>query len=198
MSNQAERKVDPVLDGIEYSINQHAGKAIRDEVFESKTLEEISEKYADDPIGKAKWVKGAMERLDALVDEETRCQLMENCGGMCAGVNKREIDEAKERRKKYKTIDKFLEAEERVQRIVREGDILYQYYYRPGCACGLVNKLPAGENISMTYCHCSAGFLKAYWEQVLERPVKVEVINSIISGAKECKFAIHFAEKAPE
>ncbi len=190
MSDQAEMKVDPVLDGVEWSINHYAGKTVRDKVFEGRTLEEISEKNSRE---KALWVKGAMERLDALVDEQTRCELMEDCGRMCAGVNKSEMDEAKERRKKYKTVDEFLEAEASVQRIFREGDILYQYY-GPECACGLVNKLPAGEKISVTYCRCSAGFLKAYWEQVLERPVRVEVIHSIISGAKECKFAIHLVD----
>ena len=193
MSNEAERKVDPVLDGVDWSINHYAGKAIRDEVFEGETLEGICERYAGNPAEKALWVKGAMERLDALVDEETRYGLMEYCGGMCAGVNRREIDEAKERRKKYKSIDEFMEAEASVQRIVREGDILYQYY-GPGCACSLVNKLPAGEKISATYCRCSAGFLRSYWEQVLERPVRVEVIHSTITGAKECKFAVHLVD----
>jgi hypothetical protein len=49
-------------------------------------LEEISEKYVDDPKGKALWIKGAMERLGALVDEETRYSIMRYCGAMCAGA----------------------------------------------------------------------------------------------------------------
>jgi len=190
-----EKKVDPVLDGIEFSINHFAGATIRNKVFEGKTLEEVS---AYSPREKAKWVKGAMERLDALVDKEKRCQLMKYCGAMCAGaVGRRFIVEAKERRKKYKTIDEFLKADG----VAREGDILYTTYtpHKDGkrCYC-LGNDLPAEETMSPTYCHCAAGHVEVYWEEVLERPVKVELAQSAISGAQDCRFAVHLVEKVPQ
>jgi predicted hydrocarbon binding protein len=111
-------------------------------------------------------------------------------------VNSGAIDEAIARRKKYRNVDEFLEAEQQNSvkgtRLVREGDILYQFY-RPQelgvkCFCSLVNATE--EKISLTYCHCSKGFVKKLWESVLERPVEVSLIQSVISGAKECKFAI--------
>jgi predicted hydrocarbon binding protein len=49
---------------------------------------------------------------------------------------------------------------------------------------------PEGE-ISPTYCHCSKGFVKKLWKTVLEKPVEVELIQSAIPGANECKFVIH-------
>ena len=54
-----------------------------------------------------------MDRLDMLVDESTRVQLMENCGGYygCADVNRGSIEEAIAKRRKHKSIDEFLEAE---------------------------------------------------------------------------------------
>lgn len=195
MADQVEKKIDPVLDGIEWSIVHFAGGKTRDKVFGGKTLGEISEKYAEDPVGKAMWVKGAMERLEALANEDTRCQLMEYCGGMCAGVAGRPwIEEAKERRKKYDTLDEFMKAEG------FEGDVLYvTYTFEDGKRCHCVgNGLPAGETMSRTYCHCGAGHVKASWEEVLEMPVKVELIHSAISGADECKFAVHLVEKEPK
>jgi hypothetical protein len=100
-----------------------------------------------------------------------------------------------------KNADEFLEAEQKKPmtgtRLVREGNVLYQFYTpraftRPmRCYCGLLRGLPDGATVSKTYCHCSKGFVKKFWESVLERPVKVELIQSAVSGADECKFAIH-------
>jgi len=59
------------------------------------------------------------------------------------------------------------------------------------CYCGLLRGLPEDENVSRTYCYCSEGFVKEFWENVLERPVKVELLQSALSGASECQFAIH-------
>jgi len=174
-----------------------AGEATSEKVMEGS--EEITEKT--DKMRTAEWVRGAMERLDALVSEETRIQIMENCGRDCADVNKRIIDRAKLRRKKFKSADEFLEAEQKKPmtgtRLVREGNILYQLYTpkaftRPmRCYCGLLRGLPDEKTISKTYCHCSKGFVKKFWESVLERAVKVDLIQSAVSGADECKFAIH-------
>ena len=153
----------------------------------------------DDSEEIAVWVKGAMGRLDALVDERTRIQIMENCGYKCAETNRGAMDEAIARRRKYKNIDEFLEAEQqnpaKGTKLVRKGNILYQVY-RPqelGVKgyCSLVRGLPADESLSLTYCHCSKGFVKKLWEAVLERPVEVELVQSVISGAEECRFVIH-------
>jgi len=174
-----------------------AGEAISEKVMEGS--EEITEKT--DKIRTAEWVRGVMERLDALVSEETRIQIMENCGRDCADVNKRVIDRAKLNRKKFKSADEFLEAEQKKPmtgtRLVTESNVLYQFYTpkaftRPKrCYCGLLRGLPDRTTVSKTYCHCSKGFVKKFWESVLERPVKVELIQSAVSGANECKFAIH-------
>jgi hypothetical protein len=150
---------------------------------------------------RAEWVKGAMERMDAYLDEDARTQIMMNCGYGCAEVNKRVIEQAKARRKKHKSIDEFLEAEIRKPmrgtRLAREGNTLYLYYTPKTfakslrCYCGLMRGLPADETVSMTYCNCSKGFVEKFWENVLERSVKVRLIQSAVSGAEECKFAIH-------
>jgi len=151
----------------------------------------------------AEWVKGAMERMDALVDKKTRIKVMENCGHNCALVHKNIIVKTKGRRKKFKSVEGFLKAEQRNKlpgsRLVRRGDVLYQFYTpssfaRPvRCYCGLLRGLPANETISSTYCHCAKGFIKSVWEGVLERPLKVDLIQSVVTGAKECKFAIYLS-----
>jgi len=187
-----------MLKSLEKNIESLAGEAVSKKVMEGS--EEITEKTDKRKI--AEWVKDAMGRLDALANEKIRVQIMENCGYNCAEVNRKFVERAKARRKKFKTVDEFLEAEQRKPmtgtRLVREGKILYQFYTpraftRPmRCYCALLRGLPDDEKVSVTYCHCSKGFVKKFWENVLERPVRVELVQSAVSGASECKFTIHF------
>ncbi|MBC8490177.1 MAG: hypothetical protein H8D45_29515 [Bacteroidetes bacterium] len=70
-------------------------------------------------------------------------------------------------------------------------EIKRQYY----CHCPrvrdiLINIEPK-ENISPLYCYCGAGFYKGIWEEILQKPVKVELLESIFKGDDVCKFAIH-------
>lgn len=181
---------------IEGNIGSFAGEAVRKKIIES--CGQVTEKSSKKEM--AEWVRCAMEKLDALVDEETRVKIMENCGRNCAEVNKRTIERAKARRKKFKTENEFLEAEQQKPmpgtRFERKGNVLYWFFTphtfrRPmRCFCGLMRGLPVDEQVSRTYCNCSKGFVTRFWEGVLKKPVKIEVLQSALSGAEECKFKI--------
>ena len=69
-----------MLMALEKNIGFLAGKMISRKVMEGS--EEITEKTDKKKI--AKWIKDAVGRLDTLVDEKTRTQIMENCGYNCA------------------------------------------------------------------------------------------------------------------
>jgi len=179
------------------NVKRLAGKDVMDKVMEGREQITASSK----PEKVARWVQGAMESLDALVDEETRNQVMTNCGYNCARVNSSPIEKAKARRKKFRTEDEFLRAEQKKPptgtRLVREGNTVYQFYtprsftHPMRCYCSLLRGLPEGEMASLTYCQCSRGFVQKYWEGILGRPVEVELLESSVSGAQECKFAVH-------
>jgi len=185
------------LVAMEKCMEQLAGKTIATKVMAGS--EQITEKT--DKRKTAEWIKSAMEKLDALVDEKTRVQIMQNCGYNCAKKNSKVIERAVARRKKYVSINEFLEAEQQKPqkgtRLAKEGNILYQFYTpqaftRPmRCYCGLLRGLPNEQTVSKTYCNCSRGFVEKFWENVLGRPVKVDLLQSVVSGDKECKFAIH-------
>jgi hypothetical protein len=179
------------------NVERFAGDAVRRKVMEGS--EKITPSTSKTSI--AGWVKGAMEKLDSLADEKTRTQIMENCGYNCALHNKAPIEKAKARRKKFKSLDEFLVAEQKKPmigtKLERQGDKLYWYFTPQSfktpmrCFCGLLRALPQNETISRSYCNCSKGFVKKYWEGVLGKPVDVEVLQTAVSGAKECKFAVH-------
>jgi hypothetical protein len=186
-----------MLKAMDRCIANLAGERIAENVMEGR--EQISR--TTDKKRMAEWVKNAIGKLDASVDEKTKFQIMESCGRNCAEVNKSVIERAKARRRKHKSVEEFLKAEQekpaKGTRLVREDDVLYQVYTphaftRPmRCYCSLLRGLPVGEKTSRTYCHCAKGFVRKLWEDVLERPVKVDLVQSAMSGADECKFAIH-------
>lgn len=185
-----------MIDELGRYLDELAGKNARKKVLEgSKQLTSVL-----DSRQVAMWLKGAMERLDAAVDKKIGKRVMERCGRSCAEASET-LERVVAKRKKYKSLAKFLEAEKRTllpgMRFEREGKILYQYYLpqsfspRLRCFCSLLEGLPAEENISPTYCHCSKGFVMKMWESILGKAVKVEVIATAATGAKECKFKIY-------
>jgi predicted hydrocarbon binding protein len=63
-----------------------------------------------------------------------------------------------------------------------------QYY----CHCPRVRDiLKFGKTLPKTYCYCGAGFYKGIWEEILQKPVEVEVLESVLDGGEVCKIAIH-------
>jgi hypothetical protein len=62
------------------------------------------------------------------------------------------------------------------------------------CHCALVRAaIRAERDVSRTFCYCGAGYFKQVWEGVLERPVRVELVDSVLQGGEGCTFAIYTA-----
>jgi predicted hydrocarbon binding protein len=84
--------------------------------------------------------------------------------------------------------------------IRREGNIIYYQYGKAHvspyglsiadglCLCPLVESLD--KTLSKTYCQCSAGYVKELFERLVGKPVEVEVLESLRSGGKICRFKI--------
>jgi len=186
-----------MIQQIEGCIERYVGKTTAQKIMEGS--ENITEKT--DRKKTALFVKDAMQKLDGAADEKTRARIMQECGYNCAKKNHKVIERAIARRGKFGSLEEFLEAEQQKPlkgtKLIREGNVLYQFYTphaftRPmRCYCGLFRELPEEDTVSITYCNCSKGFVEKYWEAILDRPVEVDLLQSAISGAKECKFAIH-------
>ena len=69
-------------------------------------------------------------------------------------------------------------------------------YYVCYCPCvrGAIRN-GTDHEISANFCHCSAGFTKKYWDVVFDQPVKVEPIETALTGALHCKFAIEIPKQ---
>lgn len=66
-----------------------------------------------------------------------------------------------------------------------------QYY----CHCHRVRDiLKSDQELSVTYCYCGAGYYKGIWEEILQQPVEVEVLESLMKGDLVCKIAVHLPD----
>jgi hypothetical protein len=185
------------IDNLNREIENLAGAQVASSVMEGN--EKVS--ASSNPMKIALWVKGAIDRLDGLTDAVTREQILLNCGYQCILVNTAPLDSALERRRKYPSDDAFIDAEianpPRGFRFERDGDLLVQFYtprsFGPGmrCYCGLMRALPEGMIASKTFCQCSRGFVEKYWQGILGRAVAVELKETALTGADECRFLIH-------
>lgn len=62
-----------------------------------------------------------------------------------------------------------------------------QYY----CHCPRIRDvLKSSEAISATYCYCGAGYYKGIWEEILQKSVEVEVLETVLKGDDVCRVAI--------
>lgn len=179
------------------------------------------------------WSGQAMARLDALVDEKSRRQIMTGCACRYPKSDLQAMRQSYEATQDVDLAHQMLQEQfesflknslklsdaliaEVVKRGwgsagVRHGDTIIaakipksgylmaymaetdpekrrQYY----CHCPRIRDvLKTGETISPTYCYCGAGFYESIWQEILQRPVAVEVLTSVLQGDEVCKIAIH-------
>ena len=188
-------------------IDAVAGKAVRKEVLQG--VEDLSEL---DETNRARWVKRALDKMDALVPAVgDRYDIMTRCSCECALPL---IDGFREDFRKNPDVDALLDKMYQNPFYVRprrEGNVIYftkvachaeefekaqtptekRYQY---CHCDWVRALDPTERLSPTHCYCSAGWYKGIWEGILERPVKVEMVKSVMQGDDCCQFAVHLPE----
>ncbi len=142
---------------------------------------------------KAEWWRTAVKKLEDSVGSEDAIKIMNTCGSRCCGQGNRKT--AKRLMVESETLEEFLVKASNYG--VKEGEIEYRLedentiigtFNR--CFCGQVKQTKKlFEN--KTYCQCSAEFHRQFFLTALEKPVKVELTQSIITGADSCIFKIY-------
>lgn len=60
------------------------------------------------------------------------------------------------------------------------------------CHCPRVGHLAGSDHeLPGVYCCCGAGFYRGMWEFILDQPVEIEVLESVLHGGERCRVAIH-------
>jgi predicted hydrocarbon binding protein len=144
---------------------------------------------SSNPDEKAKFAKCLMDNFEKQFPADIRTKVLENCGRGCIGATI--IEKARRVKKRARDLDKFVAGLNQQHigggKLRHEQAKIYVEYER--CYCGMVSKTK--EKFSSTYCNCSRGWLLELFEQVFEKPVKVELLQSAIQGAANCKFVIY-------
>jgi predicted hydrocarbon binding protein len=135
-------------------------------------------------MNKNEWITTFMKNLDAHCDEETRTQLMLSCGRECARHVSIKLAEASKG-----DVNKLISKLAKIignENCYRENDSVHLTYNK--CLCKMVNKGP--EKLPDTYCICSKGWLLEMFETAAQKPVKVEILQTIKRGHPSCKFIV--------
>ncbi|MBN2229233.1 MAG: hypothetical protein JW779_06525 [Candidatus Thorarchaeota archaeon] len=193
------------------SVAHHLGK---------KTMKYIAEDWEKVPTNSSKqskekrysWLKIAMERLDENCDDEMKYRIMaDTCPH---NYPKTRIMKMRTQFKRLGSIDALIDLMK--QDTSWGGGSFYDYPERIGnwihitkvpynprgfreattkeerrkayCHCGLVKG--STEEISSTFCCCSGGWVQQLWEGILEQPVKVKLVESLLQGDDRCTHAI--------
>lgn len=144
----------------------------------------------------AVWMKGAMERMDALLERETRYAVREGCA-CCLGGKRRE--QAKAVAANYATLEERIRAISETRmcyfqnvRLLEDGKIRLSFFpdgwdhYPCSCLRG------THETFSITYCYCCGGHVRRHMQTALDLPLAVEVVSSSLSsgGRLPCVFEL--------
>ena len=146
------------------------------------------------PASKASFIKRLMDQLLTKNSKRVAKKVMLECGymmrdGVSRCINEHKIKRTKELFAKSKDLKDFIERFNKHSggKLAFEGNSIKATYSK--CYCGSVSKTK--EKIPLTYCYCGAGWYMRLFEEVLGKPVKVEVLQSIANGADECLLRIH-------
>lgn len=60
------------------------------------------------------------------------------------------------------------------------------------CHCPRVrDALKSGQDLPVQYCYCGAGYYRGIWQEIVQQPVEIEVLESVLQGGDVCRIAVH-------
>jgi hypothetical protein len=153
------------------------------------------------PEKKADWLRGAMTRMNRLLDSETRKTVREGCA-CCLGGQRLKISQSIA--KENETLEAKIKAANDAKLVfgnsvslMENGAVIVRYFpeglekYR--CVC-----LPkAKEPLPITYCYCGGGHVKHHLQIALGRELDCTVLSSALSsgGKFPCTFSFRIIEQ---
>jgi hypothetical protein len=149
-------------------------------------------------VQKADWLRAAMARMDALLDNDIKNTVREGCACCLGG---RRLKTSNRIANENESLEERIKAASEANYVgnvtmTENGEILVRFFpegldrYR--CVC-----LPqAKEPLSITYCYCCGGHVKHHLQIALGRELDCTVLSSALSsgGRESCTFSFKLVE----
>ena len=157
---------------------------------------------------KNQWVKGVLKELDKVTDKHQKYEILSSCAHE---FSQKRIDKLRDIYVESGNIDVVLEEMQKdylwYENPTRRGSVIYitkipynlegyknaktqDERNRNYCHCSLVREY-LDEGMSPTFCNCSAGWYRQIWEGILKKPIRIEIMKTLLKGDENCEFAIH-------
>lgn len=158
-----------------------AGEQVAREI----ALKDVLKKYPSD-ARKAAWAEDVCADMEARLDADTvtRARMMCHCQ---PPLNKfAAVKRAYERSHSLEEYVRLMdEANESAGFWIEDGEVYMSY---PRCYCSFVNK--SQKPLPKSWCLCSLGYVKALHDHIFDADVKVELLESVITGGDKCVMKI--------
>ena len=151
------------------------------------------------------WIKDIVKNMDVILDEKTKIKLMQANGQCCYDHAFGVADERPVPPVNAAQVLKYLESKgHKLER--NEGKTILHFSWGKDhqnpwglilsdgyCMCPNMEKVKG--DISSTYCLCSTGYVKEMFKRLLGKPVEVDLVESVILGADDCRFRVVISER---
>jgi hypothetical protein len=156
------------------------------------------------------WIQNAMDRLDTLTDDDQKkCLVVSHCAHVFPQERIDHLRTIYERAEFDDILHEMYTDDFWYEKPVRRGNVIYmrknpfnpEAYANAAtpaerrkayCHCPFVHpyldNIPAG--LSPTFCFCGAGWYRRLWEGILDRPVKIEHVETLLKGNEQCTLTI--------
>ncbi|MFX1476737.1 MAG: hypothetical protein ACFFCI_01270 [Promethearchaeota archaeon] len=187
------------------NIDRVLGEKARKEIMKGRERLFTIESSNDD---RTQWIKLVITRLDKVANDYEKYDILSCCAH---NFSQKRINTLRSIYKNTGDIDEVLKEMHKdyawYEDPLRKENVIYVTkipYNREGyeeatslkekksnyCHCPLVrNHFDIG--IPLIFCNCSAGWYRQLWESILEKPVRIKILKSLIKGDQYCKFAIY-------
>jgi effector-binding domain-containing protein len=159
----------------------------------------------------AEWIRGAIDHLDSLTDDpDTKYQVLSCCAHVFPEERITHLRSVYEQRRDIDDVLREMYTDPAwYEDPVRKGNVLYMRKvpfdpegYAKGttpverrrayCHCAFVRPYldAVPSRLSPTFCWCGSGWYRRLWEGILEQPVTIDHVETLLQGADACKLTI--------
>ncbi|MBN1858413.1 GyrI-like domain-containing protein [Candidatus Bipolaricaulota bacterium] len=206
------------LNGLQAGLSDCLGEDLAREIMEGSA--DLAEKSNATAV--RSWMSGALDRLDtAIPDEQTRACVLNHCahhyprieldrmravyeeiGDLSAFIDRLAADKALFPARIWVEsydgqpaayIERCIPPWQREAYEKAEDPKMKRYY---ACFCPVAREaIRRDEPLSASFCNCSGGWFVQMWEAILDRRLRVDVVDSVLEGNERCVFRVHLPQE---